>query len=161
MRALAEWRWHPRLALVARLYLGYVFLAACWHKLLHPAAFALDVATYGILPLGLVNLTALVLPWVELAAAAMLIAGWRARAGALLAAAMMVVFIAALAAALAQGLDIACGCFASQGLEEDPISGRTVLRDLGWLATALYVWLYDRRPLGVDAWLERRRRGYA
>lgn len=151
-----DWPGHAWIALPARLYLGWVFLAACLHKIAEPAAFAVDVATYQLLPLPLLNGTALLLPWVELLAAAMLLLGLRARAAALLVAGMMVVFIAALLAALARGLDMSCGCFASQGAEEDPISFATVLRDLGWLALALYVLLFDRRPIGLDRLIERR-----
>lgn len=143
---------------LARLYLAFVFLTACWHKILHPDAFAVDVATYQILPLSMVNLTAITLPWVEAGAGLMLFLGFRARAGALLVAGMMVVFIAALVIALWRGLEMSCGCFASQGVEEDPISPWTVLRDVGWLALALYVLFVDRDPLGVDTYIKRRRR---
>jgi uncharacterized membrane protein YphA (DoxX/SURF4 family) len=145
-----DWPGHAWLGLAARWYLAYVFLAACLHKIAYPALFAVDVATYQILPLWAVNATAILLPWVELFAAILLVVGFRARAGALLVAGMMVVFIVALLIALAKGLDMSCGCFASGGAEEDPISYRTVLRDLGWLALAVYVIGFDRRPLGLD-----------
>ncbi len=161
MKGLLTWRGHAWLALPLRWYLGLVFLVACVHKILHPASFALDVATYDVLPLVLVNFMAIALPWVELAAGVMLIVGFKARAGSLLVAGMMVVFIVALLMAMAKGLDMSCGCFASQGMEEDPISGWTVLRDLGWLAGSMYVFVFDRRPLGVDAWLARRRESNA
>ena len=154
MNKLLAWRGHEWIAALIRLYLGYVFLAACWHKILHPAAFALDVATYQFLPLPLINIFALTLPWVELAAGVMILAGFRARAAALLIAGMMVAFIIALGWALHLGLEMSCGCFASSS-EADPISGLTVLRDLAWLALALYVLIFDRRPLGVDRWLLR------
>ncbi len=147
----------PWVLLAARLYLGGVFLLACWHKVLDPGAFALDVATYQVLPLSLVNLVAVTLPWVELGAGVMLVVGLRPRAGALLCAAMMAVFLAALVAALARGLDMSCGCFASQAAEEDPISTLTVLRDLVWLGLALAIVFLDRRPLGLDGWFARRR----
>jgi putative oxidoreductase len=129
---------------------------ACHHKLLDPAAFALDIATYQILPLGLVNLMAIVLPWMELAAGVMLLVGFRSRAGALLVAAMMLMFTVAISIAVSKGLEMSCGCFASQGAAEDPISWRTILRDLGWLALALYVFLLDRNPIGLDRLLGRR-----
>ena len=67
----------PWLILALRLYIGYVFLAACFHKIVHPEMFAVDVATYQILPLYLINLMAIVLPWIELVAALMLILGLR------------------------------------------------------------------------------------
>lgn len=149
---LAAW-----LAVPARWYLGVVFVGACLHKIADPRSFALDIATYDILPLVLVNLVAITLPWVELGAGGMLFAGWRVRAASLLVAGMMVVFILALLVALARGLDMSCGCFASQGAEEeDPISRVTVLRDLVWLGLSVFVLAFDRSLLGVDRWLQRR-----
>ena len=159
MNGLLSWRWHPYLALPVRWYLAAVFLMACWHKILEPGSFALDIATYQILPLSLVNPMAIALPWVELASGVMLVVGFRGRAAASLVAGMMLMFTVAISIAVAKGLDMSCGCFASQGALEDPISWRTILRDLGWLALALYVVVFDRRPLGVDLLFERRREG--
>ena len=144
------------LAAPARWYLGVLFVGACLHKITDPRGFALDIATYDILPLAMINLAAITLPWIELAAGVMLITGWRVRPASLLIAAMMVVFLAALLIALARGLDMSCGCFASQGAEEDPISGLTVLRDMVWLGLALFVLVFDRSLAGVDQWLQRR-----
>jgi len=152
---LLEWRGHAWLALAARGYLGVVFLIACWHKILEPGAFALDVATYEILPLSLINLVAVVLPWVELVAGLMLLLGVRVRAGALLVAGMMLVFLMAISIALSRGQEMSCGCFASQGAVEDPISWRTVVRDLAWFLLAAYVAVFDHRPLGLERLLGR------
>ena len=143
-------------AVPARWYLGVLFVGACLHKIVEPASFALDIATYDILPLVAVNLVAIVLPWIELFVGGMLIAGWRVRASSLIVAAMMLVFLAALCIALARGLDMSCGCFASQGAEEDPISRVTVLRDIVWLGLALFVVVFDRGLIGLDRWLARR-----
>jgi uncharacterized membrane protein YphA (DoxX/SURF4 family) len=143
-------------AVPVRWYLGVLFVGACLHKIAEPASFALDIATYDILPLVAVNLVAIVLPWIELYAGAMLIAGWRVRASSLIVAAMMLVFLAALWIALARGLDMSCGCFASQGAEEDPISRMTVLRDIVWLGLALFVVVFDRGLVGLDRLLARR-----
>jgi putative oxidoreductase len=139
------------LLLAARVYLGLVFVFASWHKIMAPGTFALDVATYQFLPLWATNGFALVLPWVELLAGVMLILGLRARAAALLALCMMVSFIVALIWALYLGLDMACGCFASQAATtDDPISWYTMVRDLIWFLMALYVVTLDRAPLGLD-----------
>jgi uncharacterized membrane protein YphA (DoxX/SURF4 family) len=139
------------LLLVVRVYLGMVFIFACWHKIMTPGTFALDVATYQLLPLWAINGFALVLPWVELIAGAMLILGLRTRAAALLVLCMMVSFIIALFWALHLGLDMTCGCFASQAAaEDDAISWHTMVRDLIWFLMALYVVTLDRAPLGLD-----------
>jgi uncharacterized membrane protein YphA (DoxX/SURF4 family) len=158
MSRLLNWAGHGWLALPARWYLGFVFLLACQHKIVHPEAFAVDVATYGILPLSLVNPMAISLPWLELSAGIMLVVGLRARAAALMVFGMMVMFTVALAIALAQGLDMACGCFASEAAQSgDAISGRTVLRDVGWLMISAYVVLFDHSPIGLDRILARRK----
>ena len=144
-----SWRGHRFVALVARLYLGGIFLWACWHKIADPYAFALDVATYQIMPLSLINFFALILPWIELAAAAMLVLG--VRAASLLVAGMMAMFLCALSIALSRGLQLSCGCFASQGATEDPISWKTLVRDGAWLLLALYVLVFDANPIGLGS----------
>ncbi len=159
MKRILGWQGHAYLALLARLYLAYVFLLACYHKILDPGSFALDVATYQILPLSLINLMAIILPWIELVAGVLLLVGFRTRAAALLISGMMLMFTVAILIALDKGLDMSCGCFASQGaVEEDPISWRTIVRDLSWSSLALYVVFFDHNPIGVDRWLVRRKR---
>jgi uncharacterized membrane protein YphA (DoxX/SURF4 family) len=153
MKRLLVWPYHPHLALPIRLYLAAIFFAACLHKLLDPGSFALDIATYQILPLSLVNLMAIVLPWIELCTGVMMLVGYRTRAAALLISGMMFMFTVAISIALAKGLDMSCGCFASQGATDDPISWRTILRDVTWLTLALYVLIFDHTPFGVDRWL--------
>jgi uncharacterized membrane protein YphA (DoxX/SURF4 family) len=148
----------PWLAVPARWYLGVLFIGACLHKIAVPESFALDIATYDLLPLATVNLVAITLPWVELVAGAMLVIGWRVRSASLLVAVMMGIFLTALVIALARGLDMSCGCFASQGAGDDPISGVTVARDLGWLGLATLVMVWDRGHAGLDGWFQRRRR---
>jgi uncharacterized membrane protein YphA (DoxX/SURF4 family) len=150
---LAAW-----LSVPARWYLGGLFVSACLHKIAQPGSFALDVATYDILPLWMVNLTAITLPWVELAAGIMLLLGARVRPAAVLVTGMMAVFIGALMVALARGLDMSCGCFASQGAAEDPISWLTVVRDSVWLGLSGFVLVFDQGLAGVDAWLKGRGR---
>lgn len=158
MNRFLRWQGHSYLALLARIYLAYVFLLACYHKILDPGAFAVDVATYQILPLSLINLMAIILPWVELAAGVLLLLAFRTRAAALLVSGMMLMFTVAIAIALNKGLDMSCGCFASQGAVEDPISWRTIVRDLSWMALALYLVFFDHNPIGLDRWLTHRKK---
>ena len=152
MNRFFKWPGHAWLALPIRIYLSYVFLFACWHKIADPSAFALDIATYQFLPLPLINLMALILPWLELTTGLLLLIGFRTRAAALLISGMMVTFMIALGWALYQGLDISCGCFASSAAH-DPISIGTMFRDMGWLILALYVLVFDQLPIGLDRWL--------
>ena len=95
MNRFINWKGHAWLALPMRLYLGGIFLLACYHKILYPELFAIDVATYQILPTELINLTAVILPWIELFAGLLLVVGFRTRGAVLLINGMMVVFIVA------------------------------------------------------------------
>lgn len=151
MERFLHWPGHAWLALPARLYLGGVFVLACLHKIAHPEVFALDVATYDILPLWSINAMAITLPWLELVAGVMMIVGFRARAAALAISGMMTMFVVAVLIALSRGIDMSCGCFASQAAaEHDVISWLTVARDIAWLALGLYVVVFDLRPIGID-----------
>jgi putative oxidoreductase len=156
MRRFRDWRAHAPLAFAARLYLGLIFVTASWHKLMEPGSFALDIATYQILPLALVNPMAIILPWVEIVSGLMLIVGFRTRAAASLIAGMMLMFTVAIAIAVGKGLDMSCGCFASQGAAEDPISWGTIARDTGWLLLGVYVLFVDHKPWGIDRLWPRR-----
>ena len=159
MSRLTGWSGHAWLSLAIRLYIGGLFVYASWHKIVHPELFALDVATYDVLPLVLVNPMAIILPYVELIAGVMLIVGFRARAGAVMVIGMLFMFAVALVLALAKGLDVSCGCFASQTMEEDPLTWMTLFRDLMWILLAFYILIFYRNGIGIDRMLEGPSRG--
>ena len=94
-----------------RLLLGVVFLWASWDKILDPAAFARAVANYQIVPASVGNLSALVLPWIELVSGICLILNRWTRGSALITAALMAVFMGALGYNIFRGVDVSCGCF--------------------------------------------------
>jgi putative oxidoreductase len=96
---------------VLRVALGALFVYAASTKIAAPDKFADAIANYRILPHATVNFFAIVMPWMELAAGALLVFGvWRAPS-ALVLAILMAVFTVAVGSAMARGLDIACGCF--------------------------------------------------
>lgn len=149
--AILEWKGHTWISLLFRWILGVIFLAACFYKIKNPNLFALSVATYEILPLQLINLMAIILPWVELTAGLMLLTGFQVRSAALMVAGMMIMFLVALVIALSGGLDMSCGCFASTDTS-DSINSLTILRDSILLLLALYVIVLDRHPFGIESW---------
>ena len=53
------------LILVVRILLGAVFLWASLDKIIDPSKFARDISNYHIIPFGLENIIAIVLPWLE------------------------------------------------------------------------------------------------
>jgi len=87
----------------ARLIMAGIFIYASIDKIAHPAAFAKDVYNYQILPDALVNLTALVLPWLELLLGLCLLAGVWMPGVVLWANGLLLVFLAALLFNMAGG----------------------------------------------------------
>lgn len=102
---------HPRLHLLARLVLGGFFVYASLDKIWDPAGFAKIVYQWQVVGPVASNLVAVTLPWVELVAGLLLVAGvWR-RESALVIALMLVFFIVAAASVMARGIDVEnCGC---------------------------------------------------
>jgi uncharacterized membrane protein YphA (DoxX/SURF4 family) len=92
------------------IYLGGYFVYAGAVKIFDPPLFAKDIANFQLLPHQMVNLVAIILPWVEWVAGAMLMTGLWVRANATLIGLMLVVFIIAVISAIARGLNIECGC---------------------------------------------------
>ncbi|MFA6961376.1 MAG: MauE/DoxX family redox-associated membrane protein [Opitutaceae bacterium] len=112
-------------------------------KLRDPAAFATDIENFQLLPAGPSALFAVYLPWLELlVAAGLLLPRWRSSA-ALLATALFAVFTVAVAAAMARGLDITCGCFGHAAAT--PLRW-ALLRDLVLLVAALSLLFLLKKP---------------
>ncbi|HSL62521.1 MAG TPA: MauE/DoxX family redox-associated membrane protein, partial [Desulfotignum sp.] len=119
-----------------RLVMAGVFIYASLDKIIHPDLFAEAVYNYQVLPGFLVNLTALILPWLELTlGTCLLINRWMAGASAL-AAVLMALFVGMILFNLARGLDISCGCF-SAAPDDGPITALTLVRDMLFLIFSL------------------------
>src|SRR5918997_4245139 len=76
--------------------LGTIFVAAALPKIADPPSFAHMIYNYRILPSGLVNISALTMPWVELLAGLALILGVWVRPARWILTAMLVVFMIAI-----------------------------------------------------------------
>ncbi|MEJ2658259.1 MAG: MauE/DoxX family redox-associated membrane protein [Desulfobacterales bacterium] len=123
----------------ARLILGAVFIYASYDKLFHPKAFADILYNYQILPDSLINITALILPWLELLIGVFLIIGFWMPGTVIWCNLLLVAYIGALSFNLARGLDIQCGCFSTAG--RSSISIGTVLWDFVFLSLSIYLFV--------------------
>ena len=115
--------------------MGGVFIYASYDKILHPEPFAEAVFNYQILPDFLVNLTAIVLPWLELFLGVFLLIGIWLPGAAVLSTLLLTAFMGAMLFNFARGLDISCGCFST----EEPLTIWTILRDGMFLLLSLYI----------------------
>jgi uncharacterized membrane protein YphA (DoxX/SURF4 family) len=127
----------------ARLALGGIFIYASLDKIAHPLEFARIIKNYQILPEFLVTLPALVLPWMELFAGVLLIAGFWTRSAALLLSALLLGFILALGINALRGIDVSCGCFSTSAGDTEN-AWVLIFRDLLILVPGLLIVLFQR-----------------
>ena len=147
-----RWLTHPWLTLRVQIALGIIFVVAAWPKIVDPPSFAHMIYNYRILPAGLINISALVMPWVELVIGLCLILGVWVRPARWIVAAMLVVFMIAISINLARGNAIDCGCFDTSAANltyEERIRDMwlVLLRDAGMLLMVAQL-----------AWAERKNR---
>ena len=136
-----------------RIALGVLFLVAAWPKLVDPQGFAQSISNYRLVPVPVERVLALVLPPLELLVGLCLVLGVLDAGASLVVLGLMVVFTAAVGAALARGLDISCGCFDTAG---GPKVGWTKLAE-NLVLTFASVWVAfgDRSWLSLTSWLGR------
>lgn len=143
---------HPWLTIRVQIALGAIFVAAALPKITDPPSFAHMIYNYRILPGGLINISALVMPWLELLTGLALILGVWVRPARWLIGAMLVTFIVAISINLLRDNAIDCGCFdvgAANKTHEEQIRDMwmVIVRDIGMLLM-----------LAQMAWAEKVRR---
>jgi uncharacterized membrane protein YphA (DoxX/SURF4 family) len=144
---------------LARVGLAAVWLVSGLLKAMDPDQTYVAVRAYDVLPAVGVEVVAALLPWVELALGALLLAGVGTRLVAALSALLLVGFVAGVAQAWARGLSIDCGCFGGGGAVEpgETTYVQELLRDAGFLLMAGWLVARPRTVLALEDGLERRR----
>ncbi len=132
MDALVRLLRRPLVVRASGIVVGLLFVWAALAKVGDVGALATEVHNFRILPVWSENLLAMVLPWIELAAGVSLVVGVRPRSGALVAAGLLAVFVVAILAAMARGLNFECGCFGTTAAGRVGLS--ILARDLAVLA---------------------------
>jgi uncharacterized membrane protein YphA (DoxX/SURF4 family) len=141
--SLPAWLASRKLAALAGIALGIVFLVAAWPKLVDPPGFAHEISNYRILPREAVNAAALVLPWVEALAGLALVTGFLRKSGAVIVLALLAFFMVGLSINLARKHPVDCGCFSTKDSGKTPEERLAdmklaILRDAG--LAVLGVW---------------------
>tara|TARA_Y100001968_G_scaffold64411_1_gene55158 strand:+ start:504 stop:950 length:447 start_codon:yes stop_codon:yes gene_type:complete len=130
-----------------RLIMGLVFIIAAYPKILDPNAFSSNIHNYGVTPLYIENLIALILPWIELFIGISLIVKYKYESSLDICIYLMIGFTILISQAYIRGLSIDCGCFLGSDTESD--SKRfwmliDIIRDIVFLAL-LFILKYDVR----------------
>jgi len=100
-----------RIELFIRWLIGITFIYASYHKIAEPAHFAKIIYGYYLFPEFIINLTAIILPYLELLSGISLILGIYPRSALVILESMLFAFIVALSINLIRGHNFDCGCF--------------------------------------------------
>ena len=134
--------------LTIRIVLGLVFIFAAIFKASEPELFARSIANYKLLPIFLVNIFAIILPWIELCAGLLLMFGVSVRENSVILSGLLSVFIIAIIISLMRGLDIECGCFGT--VDGAKVGVQKILENIGLLIAGLILIKFDSKTLSVN-----------
>ncbi len=134
-----------------RLGLGVIFVWAGLAKLSDPEAFANIISAYELVPEGLLVPVAIGLPVLELVAGLGLILDVRGSLS--ITFGLLVMFAFVLWFGILKDLDIDCGCFSADELQEHGALRLAFYRDLGMIVGVLYLfwwrWVVRSSPRGA------------
>jgi len=140
---------------LCRIVLGVVLIYASIDKISNPEDFGKIIYSYQLLPEEMINLTAIILPWLELITGLLLIFQLWIPGTVLLTNILFIVFITAILSALLRGLDIDCGCFSTSG-GKGSMNTITFFRDFSFVIMAFFLLMVTffpkkiRLPLPTD-----------
>jgi uncharacterized membrane protein YphA (DoxX/SURF4 family) len=126
--------------IVLRWILGITFIYASYYKILCPMDFAEIVYGYNLFPEVLINLIAIILPFVELISGLCLLLGIYPRSAAFIINGLLAAFIFILTINLIRGYEFDCGCFSAETTMSPKMM---VARDVIYLIMGLQVFLFN------------------
>jgi putative oxidoreductase len=133
--------------LAIRIVLGTIFVFAAVSKAAEPELFARSIANYKLLPIFLVNIFAIILPWIELCAGLLLIFGVSVKENSVILSGLLSVFIIAIIISLIRGLDIECGCFGT--VDGAKVGVQKILENIGLILAGLILIRFDSKILSI------------
>lgn len=132
-----------------RILLGFVFIFAAISKAAEPETFARSIANYKLLPMFLINILAITLPWIELCTGILLVFGVSIKENSAILSTLLLVFIIAIGISLVRGLDIDCGCFGT--VDGTKIGILKLIENFGLLVSGLILIKFDANFLSISA----------
>lgn len=129
---------------ICRFAVSAVLLIAAFPKLLNIGDFAQIINAYEMLPVWVVQPTAVFLPVFEIMLAVGLMFNWKVAK--YLTVFLLVFFIVILSSAIFQGLDIDCGCFGPEDPEHRAFQGLriAIVRDIVMIVFLAYSIRYEK-----------------
>ena len=130
-----------------RLFFGFVFIFAAISKISDPEGFSQAIYNYKLLPLFLINIFAIILPWIELCTGILLIFGILVKENSQILSGLLIIFIVAIIISLFRGLDIECGCFGT--VDGSKVGLIKILENFGLLLLGYILIKYNSKFLSL------------
>ncbi|MCX7610082.1 MAG: DoxX family membrane protein [Ignavibacterium sp.] len=127
--------------LIARVFLAFIFIYAGIEKISNLAAFSQSIQNYRLLPVEVINLFAITIPWIELICGLLLLFGISVRENSLIISSLLFVFTLAVAISMIRGLNFDCGCFG----KPSPIGWKKLGENSLMLILGILLFIYDSK----------------
>lgn len=150
MRKLLE---NSYINLLLRLFIGLLFLFSAVSKINIPDEFANEIANYNIMPNFLINLFAIVMPWIELCCSVFIILGLRLKSSSAVLIILISIFNLAILIAMAQGLNINCGCHTKMMAEQVGLT--KLFENVLLLLIAIYIYFSKGLKFTIEHYIVR------
>lgn len=125
--------------IILRLTLGIVFVCASIPKILSPSDFAAILYGYSIFPIYVINILAIVFPFIELISGLSLIFLLNYRPSLIIINSLIFLFIIIISFNLLRGHEFDCGCFAVGDPNHVSAAGQLLVRNFILLIIGLYL----------------------
>lgn len=142
------------LLIAFRIILGAIFIYASVNKLFNAEEFAKAIKNYDMMPLGVINMLAIILPYVEFITGILLVTGIYKKGSSAIAILSLFVFLIALTTAFARGLDINCGCFSLENTSSKSDILTRIIEDIFMLAVAIIVFIFSDKSQTAEEKIE-------
>ena len=136
------------LNLIIRIVVGGIFIFTGLGKITNVPLFVREISNYDMLPYQVINVFAIILPWVELFAGVLFVFGIRIKANIILISSMLLMFNFAVAVAWIRGLDISCGCFSTMATQKVGIT--KLAENFAVLSALVFMYFFPNNKFSID-----------
>ncbi|MBN2279975.1 MAG: DoxX family membrane protein [Candidatus Marinimicrobia bacterium] len=132
-----------------KIFLGMLFLYAAIDKIVFPASFAEVIYHYRLVPLGFLNISAIIIPWIEIGIGVLLLLDVWSEVASFILILLTFAFVVMIASAMVRGLNIECGCF-SLDSHNSFVGWKRIIEDLLMIAGGCLIlqFEYKKHPSG-------------
>lgn len=136
------------LLLSSRIILAFVFIFAGAEKISDPDQFAVAISNYKIFPIFSLNIIAITLPWLEVAAGILLLFGISVKENSAIIGTLMIFFTVIVLIALLRGLDIDCGCFGTS--DGQKVGLVKIIENIGLIILSLHIFFFGNNSFSLE-----------